>query len=815
MWKKIIYGVLLLILIYFIYTVFFKKIPAPLDQMQKDMKAKKVIYRLKDEVIVYADEQIGSEGDEVVKFKKVIIDLVKKKMLISGKEGEVNTKTYDAILKGKVVGATKDKKWEIYTERADYKKQGDKLISPVRTKLVNNVDKTVSESDKVETTTTFQDIVATGHVSYVNNKDKKKITTDKMTYNDPTKVSIAEGHVVYTEEKTKRTLTADKMRYDQINQIGNAEGNVHYKDPENKLDAQKADYYMKDDENERVEGFGNVVYTGKESVVKADTAVYFIKKKQINGNGHVVYIGKESVVTADSAVYLVDKKQVDGRGHVVYTGKTMIITGDHVFYDKVAQIINGDGNGTYNYLPRKTTGTYRSGVYNLKARTMTTNDYYTVNYDDYKMDGTGLVYSFATGDATMNGPFNVRKQNFTVHGENGTMNTISKDIYANKMVMTSVQGDRISADKGQGSFEKKEFRFDGHVTGKIRGNVKDLANDPRPLVESEAVHFRGNTAKVYFVKHKKGNNMSITRTEIKQNVHMTYKDITLDSQYNEMDSLRNLILARDKVMVDFKNSTKMTSNYLYMDMNKQEGYARNNVKIVSTLPQFKTINTSADKAIIYLKDKKIRLNGNVVTYQGKTIISSKEATYDIRNRVLENYGNIQMQYELNNGGFEQNKSDPKNVAAVQEVINKLSFNEENGRAVLPKAMTASNGVPVSIKWKSSNSALMSVTGKVNKSFYGGKTQEVAINAKAKAGTDTAEKNFNKSVSSESTKEMLTRAADNIYFPETGENLPSTVKINVHKKAIDVPVKWSKNGKKHTATLDYDGVQYEKDFEKEE
>ena len=815
MWKKIIYGVLLLILIYFIYTVFFKKIPAPLDQMQKDMKAKKVVYRLKDEVIVYADEQIGSEGDEVVKFKKVIIDLVKKKMLISGKEGEVNTKTYDAILKGKVVGATKDKKWEIYTERADYKKQGDKLISPVRTKLVNNVDKTVSESDKVETTTTFQDIVATGHVSYVNNKDKKKITTDKMTYNDPTKVSIAEGHVVYTEEKTKRMLTADKMRYDQINQIGNAEGNVHYKDPENKLDAQKADYYMKDDENERVEGFGNVVYTGKESVVKADTAVYFIKKKQINGNGHVVYIGKESVVTADSAVYLVDKKQVDGRGHVVYTGKTMIITGDHVFYDKVAQIINGDGNGTYNYLPRKTTGTYRSGVYNLKARTMTTNDYYTVNYDDYKMDGTGLVYSFATGDATMNGPFNVRKQNFTVHGENGTMNTISKDIYANKMVMTSVQGDRISADKGQGSFEKKEFRFDGHVTGKIRGNVKDLANDPRPLVESEAVHFRGNTAKVYFVKHKKGNNMSITRTEIKQNVHMTYKDITLDSQYNEMDSLRNLILARDKVMVDFKNSTKMTSNYLYMDMNKQEGYARNNVKIVSTLPQFKTINTSADKAIIYLKDKKIRLNGNVVTYQGKTIISSKEATYDIRNRVLENYGNIQMQYELNNGGFEQNKSDPKNVAAVQEVINKLSFNEENGRAVLPKAMTASNGVPVSIKWKSSNSALMTVTGKVNKSFYGGKTQEVAINAKAKAGTDTAEKNFNKSVSSESTKEMLTRAADNIYFPENGENLPSNVKINVHKKAIDVPVKWSKNGKKHTATLDYDGVQYEKDFEKEE
>jgi len=86
MWKKIAYGGLVLILIYFIYAVFFKKIPTPLEQMQKDMKAKKVVYRLKDDAIIYADEQIGSEGDEVIRFKNVIVDLIKKKMLISGKK---------------------------------------------------------------------------------------------------------------------------------------------------------------------------------------------------------------------------------------------------------------------------------------------------------------------------------------------------------------------------------------------------------------------------------------------------------------------------------------------------------------------------------------------------------------------------------------------------------------------------------------------------------------------------------------------------------------------------------------------------------
>ena len=782
MWKKIAYGGLVLILIYFIYAVFFKKIPTPLEQMQKDMKAKKVVYRLKDDAIIYADEQIGSEGDEVIRFKNVIVDLIKKKMLISGKEGEVNTKTSDVTLMKKVVGTTKDKKWEIYTERVEYKKQGDTLISPVRTKLINTVDDTVSEADRVETTTKFEVIVAIGHASYNNKKDKKTLTADKITYHDPIKVSDAEGHVVYKEEQTKRELRADRMRYDDINKIGTALGNVIYTDPENKLTGYKVDYYMKD---ERIDGQGNIVYTGKNSVISADTASYFIKKKQ-----------------------------VDGRGHVKYTSPTLIVTGDHVFYDEIARILNGDGNGTYNYLPRKTTGTYRSGVYDLKTETLTTNDYYTANYDDYKMDGTGLIYVFPTGDATMNGPFNVKKQNFNVHGANGTMNTISKDIFANKMEMTSVQGDRITSDTGRGSFEKKEFRFDGHVKGKIRGNVKDLVNDPRPLVESEAVNFIGNTAKVYFVSHKNGSNMSITRSEIKENVHMTYKDITLDSQYNEMDSGRNLILARDKVMVDFKNNTKMTANYLYMDMNKQEGYARNNVKIVSTLPQFRAINTSADKATIYLKDKKIKLNGNVVTYQGKTQISSKSAIYDMDKRILENEGNIQMQYEIQNNE-EQGRSDPKNAAATQEVIGKLSIPEgevsTRGGINLPKSMTASNGVPVTIKWRSSNSSLFSISGRINKQFYGGGTKGVTLTAIAKAGVDTAERTFNVSVPTESAHEMLVRAAKNIYVPEDGGNLPSSVRVNVNKGTIDVPISWSKNGDRYVATLRYGGASYQKQF----
>ena len=67
MWKKITYGVLLAILLYFLYAVFFKKISSPVEQMKREMKAKKVVYKLKDDAVIYADEQIGSEKDKIIK----------------------------------------------------------------------------------------------------------------------------------------------------------------------------------------------------------------------------------------------------------------------------------------------------------------------------------------------------------------------------------------------------------------------------------------------------------------------------------------------------------------------------------------------------------------------------------------------------------------------------------------------------------------------------------------------------------------------------------------------------------------------------
>ena len=61
------------------------------------------------------------------------------------------------------------------------------------------------------------------------------------------------------------------------------------------------------------------------------------------------------------------------------------------------------------------------------------------------------------------------------------------------------------------------------------------------------------------------------------------------------------------------------------------------------------------------------------------MISSQTAIYDMDKKILENRGNIQMRYEIQNQGQsnneEQVRSDPKNAAATQEVIDKLSMSE--------------------------------------------------------------------------------------------------------------------------------------------
>ena len=63
--------------------------------------------------------------------------------------------------------------------------------------------------------------------------------------------------------------------------------------------------------------------------------------------------------------------------------------------------------------------------------------------------------------------------------------------------------------------------------------------------------------------------------------------------------------------------------------------------------------------------------------------------------------------------------------------------------------------------------------------------------------------------------MLERAARNIYLPETGKNLPSSVRVNVGKGTVWMSggnrVQNVTNTKGLTAILNYQGTEYKKQY----
>ena len=549
MWKKIGYVLLALFIAYFIYVIFYKKIAVPDETALEQLaKTKKVVYYLKDDAIIYAEEQIGTPDDKEIKFKKVIVDLLKKDVMLSGDEGVVNTETQDITINGNIIGKTKDNKWNVFTEQVSYEKATDRIFSNIRTKAVNNEDKTTIFGDKFETTTKFEQLTLTGNVDF--QKEEQRITGNQVIY------------------------------FDLLKKV-DARGNVYYKDNKSEL--------------------------------WANQAVYEMEKEVLTADGSVRYKDKETEITA---------------GHAVY--------------DMIAEVVVATGGGIFKYPSNNVDGQYIDGVYNLKEQILDTNSAFTLNNDGYIIKGSNLHYIVPSGDATMNSYFTVRKENFVVGGSSGTANTNTKDIFANSMVMTSDQGDRITSRTGQGSFEKREFRFDGNVDGKIRGNVKDFVKSKEKLVDENAIFFKGNTAKMYFLVQQ-DNEYSMTRGEIKENVDVRYKDMNLLSEYNEIDAGKNIVLARDNVIMTFREKTQMTANYFYLDLNTEKGYAQSNVKILNNIGA-RNVSISADKASLDNKTRKIDLTGNVVAYKDKTRISSNKASYDIDKRILQNEQNIKVDF---------------------------------------------------------------------------------------------------------------------------------------------------------------------------
>lgn len=713
--KKVIYAFLLGFLAYFCYTIFFKQIDSPVEVMRKEMVLKNVVYKLREDATIYADEQIGNVDSDEIRFNGVTVELNKENILIKSDSANVDVKNINIVFENNVEARTVDGQWEMFTQQAEYKDQGAVITTNSRTTINDLINNRTIEADSVNTTTEFTEISALGNVNF------------------------------QTEDKN---INTDSVLYDVNNKYVYATGNVQYSDSQNNI-------------------------------------------------------------RADNVNYSIDKKTVDATGSVQYDSATMHFTAHHFFYDDINKRVSADNNGTFKYKERNIDGTFQSAQYDIKTEFLNTDTKYTLNYDDYKVEGLGIEYSLQTGDANFINKFVVQKQNFFVSGAKGNTNTKEKNIYASNVSMYSVQGDLITADLGEGSFEKQEFEFTGNVNGKIRGNVSNLMTSTAKMVESEAIKFKGNTSKIYFITSSNSENMNITRSEIKENVSMQYKTVSVESQYNEINTFNNIIMARDKVIVYLPNQTQMTSNYLWFNLNEQNGRAQDNVKIVNRIGQSFNVNTSANKATINMNSRTVILEGNVYTYQGETRIESDKAVYDIDKRSMKNQGNISMRYEVNNevtnnSNLTNNKNSTEAIEEVKKILKtKINKNVNGNNIELPKDIKASNGEVVQIRWKSANNSVISSSGRVSKQYYGGNTVNVDLIATLQTNLDSVKETITVSVPPESVSEMLERASNNLSLNSVGKT--NSISVNIYNNIIEIPVRWDNK----TAILSYNGVEYRK------
>lgn len=713
--KKIGYAFLVGFILYFCYTIFFKKIETPVELMKKEMVLKNVVYRLREDATVYADEQIGNIDNDFIRFNGVTVELKEQNILIKSDSANVDINDMNIIFENNVEARTIDGEWEMFTQHAEYKEQGSSISTTERTIVKNLKDNRTLEADVINTTTSFSEISA----------------------------------------------------------------------------------------------IGNVNFTTEDQSIKTDSVIYNVNNQYIYANGNVQYSDLHNEIRANNVNYNLLNKTVDATGSVKYNNATMQFEANHFFYDDINKKVSAEGNGTFNYKKRNVHGTFQSAQYDINTEFLNTSNMYTLNYDDYKVEGVGVEYFFKTGDAKFTNKFSIKKQNFSISGNSGNTNTIERNIFSNNVSMYSVQGDLITANKGEGSFEKQEFQFSGNVQGKIRGNVSNLMTSTEKMVDSEAIQFKGGVSKIYFIVSSNNKNMNITRSEIKDNVSIKYKEVSVESSYNEINTFNNIIMARDKVIVYLPNQTQMTSNYLWFNLNEEKGKAQDNVKIVNYIGQSFNVNTSANNASINMKSRTIILEGNVYTYQGETRIESDRAIYDIDKRSMLNQGNINMRYEVNNETVNTANltNNENNIFAINEVKDKL-FKTINNKIVsnqieLPKKISASNGVVVNIRWKSSNNSVIRTNGTVNKQYYGGNTVNVDLEATLEATVDSEKVTLKVVVPPEDIYEMLQRASFNLSSNDIGQI--NKVSLNVYNGIIDIPVKWDGV----TAVLGYNGVEYRK------
>jgi LPS-assembly protein len=175
-------------------------------------------------------------------------------LYIEGQEFDYDKQSNILIVTGKIKFDDKKDNFQIFSDKATYKKNNERVFTEGNSRAINDIDKIYLEADQFDYNKLSNILIVNGKVKFDDKSQEIQIFSDKATYLKNREIIYAEGNSKAVN-KNGLVITADKLIHNKILNTFDAIGNFKIVDPLNDyiIYAKKINYKKNE---EKITSFG-------------------------------------------------------------------------------------------------------------------------------------------------------------------------------------------------------------------------------------------------------------------------------------------------------------------------------------------------------------------------------------------------------------------------------------------------------------------------------------------------------------------------------------------------------------------------------
>ncbi|HAS79291.1 MAG TPA: hypothetical protein DCR90_00090 [Fusobacteriaceae bacterium] len=500
---------------------------------------------------------------------------------------------------GKIIDGTfKGNKINGQANKIDFNLEEKSYIFSENAKVIYN-DSTL-KGQKINIDNLNKKIYIYGKYTIYNPKDKITFYGEDAEYNMDTGDLISKDIVKVVQEK--KIMTGENLTYNSNTGLGDIEKNiVIINEDRSKITGDRAKFKI----NDYAEIIGNLKMITEDATLYANRGRYIYAEKKIEIPDNIKIISKDGNITMNDGTYFISEKMIKAKN---FNG------------------ISGD---------RKASGNEVN--YFIKRQVVQLNKDVVIENPRMKFIGSEVEYSFLTDDIYTSKKYRIYYKNYIIYGETVSGNMKSEILNGSKVNLKSSAGEELYGDFMFGDLKNKQIDLDG--------NIRALAfNIDKKTQKKEPVKIRGDTIKIFLYENEK-KELSISRFELKKNSIYEYRDMTLYSDYMEVDLIKKLALGRYGNHLNINGMTDIKSEIMEIDMNEEIVNLINNVEFKNIDKDGKITTASSNKGKIFNKTKISELREDVMVDTIENHIEADYVKYYIETGILNAEGNVRIDYK--------------------------------------------------------------------------------------------------------------------------------------------------------------------------